>query len=736
MTTTISIPELFTELLDLSGDTAIEHADVNTRLSPTLLALAMGELGSTAILCRDPRTLIAYLSSWFDGTAARRHYRKSGNAYVIGDKIYVAHDENDLRLLGVSFFSKLIVLDAHGRRSKPSIRAGSTTVVGTLANRGHWFYEFAREEATHLISYDYDALSLEFPDLEALRGEVLKDPMRDRRFYVKDVELQRPPFVIFSRERLLVRTDKGRLFLNARQIAQAEKSLGPGWESGRMGSPRVSFYLSDLQKKYLAKKRLARAQGKKPWYLLLKYRRGGFTTIEQGLQYELCVNTPDSYVATLAHTTGSTSRIVGIAQGYHEYDPHQPIRTDDSSTSMKFENGSYFFIGTAGGKGFARGDTLQRVHGSEVSKWCEGPNQRTQVQDLLAAILAAASNGEVVLETTPNGRDKFCELYEEAKLGENEFTPLFLRWFDDRANRLKPTQFDPEEIVETLSSVEEELIQRHELDLAQIAFRRRELRTHKVLFPQEYPEDDVSCFISSGISYFDTEELIRLQKTIEPGHKKDAQGGYTIVWEEPQEGVEYAIGVDTSEGIPGCDKAGGGVVRKDNGKQVAAWHGYYSIPKQAELAVEFSKRYNNAILGIERENHGHAVLLKVCELGLDKPHTRGGSLFYFTPSGQDPQDKADARSGKKYGRPGWSTNKETRPVMLSELDDAVRDAAMKVLDLDFVSECINFRLQSNGRFEADSGAHDDTVMKWAIAWQMRGIKRRRPGITMLEGSPV
>jgi hypothetical protein len=134
------------------------------------------------------------------------------------------------------------------------------------------------------------------------------------------------------------------------------------------------------------------------------------------------------------------------------------------------------------------------------------------------------------------------------------------------------------------------------------------------------------------------------------------------------------------------------------------------------------KDYNNAMVGIERENHGHAVLQRVVELKYRKPHFRGGPLFYY-----------DRKQDVNKSRPGWSTNGLTRPVMLEDLAEAIEQGDMGICDSDFVGECLSFRLQSNGKFEADAGAHDDTVIKWAIAWQMRKHKRPKPRIGLIGG---
>ena len=714
----------------------VETADVNSRSTEVMLAMAFGELMSGGrkriVVCVPIEKNTKYLlDTWTDGTKVK----KRGSLYRHGtNELWVVVTREPKADSVHGRIDSLYVVDASLFSVNPievlKLTADTNVkVAGVFSPRGTWFYNFCRTDNVETHRLDFVTLKKSFKELEPLPEH---DPRRERMMDLKDVEIKLSftPFSVFSRNRLKVRTDKSTTFLSPAQQAEAEAQCGPGWATGRFGIPIVSFEVSPLQKRYLAMKRLAVQQGKKPWFLLLKYRRGGFTTLEQGGSYQIAVENPNSFVATLAHTSASTSRIFRIARLYHEKDPKSPSRIDDDSASkIELTNGSLFFIGTAGGQGFARGDTLQKCHGSEVAKWCRGPRQMSKVEDLVAGLMGAASNGEIVLETTPDGREWFCSMYEEAKRGLNQFTPLFLAWYMDPANTLRPGQFDPVEIQETLDEEEIELAARHGLSLAQIAFRREKKKEYKRLFPQEFPEDDVTCFLTSGTCFFDVEFIMNLKKRLPPVVKTHVSGGYQVIVEEPIKGEEYVAGVDTSEGLPGCDPNGVGVLAKRTGKQVAFVHGRFNPRVLAEHSVRLCRKYNEALLGVERENHGHAVLQKVADLGYGRPHFRGGPLYYFGESKAESMEEV-----YKKARAGWSTNGESRPVMLDELCSAVEDGSMKVYDEDFLTECLSFRLQENGKFEADPGAHDDTVMKWAVAWQMRGVKRRKPGIMMVEGA--
>ena len=655
----------------------------------------------------------------------------TGWLYEVGGlSLLVLRDEKSISSLHFPAVDALYAVDAHQLKLDPVLALGTklvgdAVVAGQIADRGHWFYDFCRSrQDSSLLRVRAPQLVAAFPDQ---RARVLPedDPRYSRLMMLEDVEPEQKPFRAFAKSRLYVRTDKRPEALSTRQRTQALEQFGEyrvGW------APIVSFEMMRMQRRYLAIKRLARGRGYSKM-LLLKYRRGGFTTLEQGESYSACVQRPMTYCATLAHKMESTQRIFRMATMFAERDPQRERLIGDSKSALEFANGSYFFIGTASTHGFSRGDTLQRVHGSEVPYWLDGPNHMTDMDALVAGIQEAASNGEVVFEGTPNGREWFYHCYTDAKKGLNDWWPIFLPWWLDPLNVAVRGSFDPEEVVDTLSDEEKALFKKYDLSVAQIAFRRQKRRSLKRLAMQEYPEDDETCFLTSGTCFFDVDVVLSLLENVPEPVRKHLPGGFETRIEEPQPGVEYVAGCDTSEGLPGCDPNGVGVLRRDNGKQVAWVHGLFKPTVLADHAVRLSKEYNSALLGIERENHGHAVLQKVIELGYGRPHHSGGSLFYFTKVSDE--DKRDAN--KKLSKAGWSTNGVTRPMMIDDLANALEDGALIATDRDFLGECLSFRLQGSGKFEADSGSHDDSVMKWAVAYQMRKHRRPKPSIATLEG---
>ncbi len=485
----------------------------------------------------------------------------------------------------------------------------------------------------------------------------------------------------------------------------------------------MPFRLRAIQQAYLEAKARAAAAGKPKRFLLLKYRQGGFTTLEQALSYHLATKKPNAAVLTLADTQRKTSDIFKIVHRFYQNDPSQPKRKGQGNAyRMEFEElDSRFICGTAMANSEARGGTYQRVHGSEVAFWCQGGDQIAKQREVMAGLEEASARGELVLETTPNGLELFCDLYQRAKRGENDYTPIFLPWFSDIANRETVGRDESAHIMANLTEKEDELVRLHRLDAGQIKWRRRTERRLGVLMRQEHPEDDISCFMTSGQCRFNQQVVVETLESIADylDPEKPATGVdvrwidrrvHEVVWEKPEEGVEYVAGMDVSEGVEGGDSSGVGILRRDNCRQVAAIHGLAAPQDMAKLAVDLCRRYNNAVLAVERENHGHAALLKCVELKYRK-------YLYC----------------EKPNRVGWSTNAVTRPVMIDDLAELLDDpdvAREWVRDRLFLQECLTFVRQGH-KFEASAGAHDDCLMKWAIAVQARKRSRPRPGIIVL-----
>ena len=413
--------KLFTENVSF-----LEHAPVDCRANEVAIAYALlqAEKGKYVAVIGNEIRQSEY---WLHGIAKRQRIGKHFCYRMEHGELWFVEYQSDMEMPAPRF-DVIVILGVHQFDLDPSRKlrrraSFSTPVlfVGERAGKNHW----SQMAKGHRLQIDAPLAFSIWPDI-ADQGQGLKetDPYYERKMLLLDVEpkFTRQRFLTFARNRLKIRTDKP-----LELLSEAQQEIA----ASQFGTPIVPFDKTLLQRRYLARKRLAIKNGKKPWFILVKYRRGGFTTTEQGISYQTAVTRPNSQVVTLADTQAKATRIFRMVGIMADNDHEAPKREGDSRTQLQWENGSLFFIGTAGSKSFARGDTIQRAHGSEAAFWCPGPHQTELVNDIKAGIIGAASHGEIVWESTPNRRNWFYQDYKDAVNGESEFTPIFVRWFDD-----------------------------------------------------------------------------------------------------------------------------------------------------------------------------------------------------------------------------------------------------------------------------------------------------------------
>jgi hypothetical protein len=119
-------------------------------------------------------------------------------------------------------------------------------------------------------------------------------------------------------------------------------------------------------------------------------------------------------------------------------------------------------------------------------------------------------------------------------------------------------------------------------------------------------------------------------------------------------------------------------------------HGHYSPRELALKLIELGRLYNDALLVVERNNHGHGVLANLRAAGYQN---------VFRDGGQD----------------GWLTSVVTRPRMIENLAAVLAIKPELFQSPRLLAECRTFIRRSDGGSGGASGSHDDCVMAMAIA---------------------
>lgn len=305
--------------------------------------------------------------------------------------------------------------------------------------------------------------------------------------------------------------------------------------------------------------------------------------------------------------------------------------------------------------------------------------------------------GHISIESTPFGMNHF---YDDWFDPDFPYAKHFFPWYFHHENVINDHKLKDSDITES----EKEVIEKAkklgiELTLAQIAWRRFKIAQKGASkFFEEHPEDDVTCFLMSGEPVLDLMEVSKWIKEAPAPIKDDDDG--TRIWEERKGTSRYYGGGDTAEGVGG-DSSVFSLYEKGTNKKVAQlrnnrWKPKVFAEKINELCSQYvSDRGEWPLVAVERNNHGHAVLLWL-EEDLEYPN-----LFVHT------DDKV-----------GWITNKVTRPVMIDTYLEALSSGMVSQPDKDALGELMTL-VNNNGKIEAMEGKHDDTVMADSIALQIR-----------------
>jgi hypothetical protein len=452
--------------------------------------------------------------------------------------------------------------------------------------------------------------------------------------------------------------------------------------------------------------------------IILKSRQVGITTGVCGLFFPDTVLRPNTASAIVGHDQESSERIFSIVrlmwkrmpEPWHE---RYPTRLANKGELEWPALNSRFFVGTAGAPAFGRGQTINNLLCSELSHW-------PQPEEALAALLEAVpAGGRVVIESTPNGLgNHFHSLWLQAQNGESGFKPFFFPWFADPAYRCDGPPLGE------LTADEMAVRAAYGLDDAQIRWRREKQRQLRDKFPQEYPEDDVTCFLTSGRCIFSVPGLLKAQEhaRLQPSRQHEmltlkhrwGDGSVTekgpvnvlpgrlTIWHWPEEGRHYSIGADVSEGLEGGDYSAGVVLDWKTGKQVAELHGLWRPDVFAKLLAALGALYRWAWIGVESNNLGYTTL-HVLRNELFYTH-----LYYYVEP---------VRGAKPHL--GWPTNARTKAILVNDLAAAIADGNIEINSLALIGECLTFVSKDGGVREAQDGKFDDRVIAAGVALQVR-----------------
>jgi hypothetical protein len=296
------------------------------------------------------------------------------------------------------------------------------------------------------------------------------------------------------------------------------------------------------------------------------------------------------------------------------------------------------------------------------------------------------AGGKLILVSTVDKEkptSAFKKLYRDADHGENGFAPIFLPW-----------QAHPERTQAWYDETKRTMISRASID-----------KLH-----QEYPAtSDEALAASTQLARLPQGWLVRCWDELDPlaeescvrpyyghGERGPAIPGLRV-YQVPALGHHYLVGADTAEGNPTSDNSAFEVLDEATGEEVASFAGKVEPAVYGGYLHKVGTWYNSARLMVERNNHGHAVLLWL----------RDNSPLELM-NGHD-------------GNTGWLTSTKGKILLYDACAELVRNAEVQLHDHDTYSELATVE---GATLKAPEPLPDDRATAFALACAAT-LKRER-----------
>ena len=199
--------------------------------------------------------------------------------------------------------------------------------------------------------------------------------------------------------------------------------------------------------------------------------------------------------------------------------------------------------------------------------------------------------------------------------------------------------------------------------------------------------------------------------------------GQLHIWEEPEHGVLYCGGVDSSLGVRGGDFSVVKIIRADNLDEVAMWKGWIDPRELGRKAAWLGWYYNSAFMVPESNKDGQSVVWEMKEMGYPRIYR---TTSYDKLAGQPSQTNTL----------GFQTNMKTRPWLWNHARIVVNQGWGRISSKSQIDEMKQIRYDEKGIPFHPKNGHDDETIAWALALVGRDQAYSRGEIAVEEKPPV
>lgn len=538
----------------------------------------------------------------------------------------------------------------------------------------------------------------------------------------------------------------------------------------------IKFKLNRAQRKYLRQLEDLRLSGRPIDIILLKARQWGGSTLTQLYMGWIQSILKQNWNSVICADVENQARIISgmlvkAFEGTNAWATGgKKIRTSPyqgaNSTRVINTSGSRYSVGSAQKPDKLRSENISLVHLSEVGLWKATKSKTPEdlAQSLFGSVLSGPNTMKVLESTAKGVGNYFHRQWLQAVDGTNNFTPVFIAWFDIDIYFVSMHPREYAEFIESFSPYEEYLFKLGATLEAIKWYRdkRKEMNDDWRMF-SEYPSTPEEAFQSTGQRIFPIEYVRNARRTSETPwwrgnvvgdaesgaaalanlrfvalseeeesyyrnfgkgdklqvKKTDTYNNCLWVWLMPDTSVNYVdryiTVVDPGGGITDkadytsikvfdrLDMLNGGVP-----ELAAEWHGRMDQDKIAWKAAQIAEAYGHSLLVIESNK-------------LEADKTEGDNFEYILTEISEYYSNLYSRTSDEQirkGMPvrwGFHTNVSTKPIIINFLKKALRDGLYIERSMPTCDEMDLYELkEDNKTMGAVDGNHDDRVITSAL----------------------
>jgi hypothetical protein len=347
-------------------------------------------------------------------------------------------------------------------------------------------------------------------------------------------------------------------------------------------------------------------------------------------------------------------------------------------------------------------------------------------------------DGFYIMESTANGRNDFWHnLWRRAEAGKVDWHPIFIPFYRRAVTYSIPIlKTEVFVLTEEEKEMRERVLKKESFLISDETFNWMRKKKDEfvavdgddMMFSQEYTSEPEESFQSSAITAFPRGVINRYSKrTANPQWMGEIhydfdrgrpvpileavpvtedipypeQENRLHVWEQPQKGERYSVGVDVSLGNEGGDYSCCVVVKLSNTHQpdrmVAVWHGLINPEDLSEVVLCLCTWYEQALAAVEVNSMGmvtNTLLMRDYEYENIYRFKRMDRLKHFMTD-----------------IVGWWTDYKSKRALITKMDRLLRSDGVDIPCRFTVDEFRDFT--EDGAI--GEGAHDDYVMALLIA---------------------